>query len=106
MKKEHSSVHPSRALLSSSEINDHHHTRRKARGTIIDSNSLQMLEEKRDVFYILSLILHNTKPVGHQVSFVDYSNSLVANSVILVAVILKCMLFSFPCFNCRIWLVW
>ncbi|KAK4276957.1 hypothetical protein QN277_015041 [Acacia crassicarpa] len=66
MKKEHSSVHPSRALLSSSEINDHHHTRRKARGTIIDSNSLQMLEEKRDVFYILSLILHNTKPVGHQ----------------------------------------
>lgn len=35
---------------------------------ILDANKLQMLEEKRDIFYLLSFILHNTKPVGHQVS--------------------------------------
>ncbi|KAL5558615.1 hypothetical protein UlMin_034826 [Ulmus minor] len=34
---------------------------------ILDANSLQMLEEKRrDVFCLLSFILHNSKPVGHQ----------------------------------------
>ncbi|GMN40033.1 hypothetical protein TIFTF001_009262 [Ficus carica] len=33
---------------------------------ILDANKLQMLEEKRDIFYLLSFILHNTKPVGHQ----------------------------------------
>ncbi|KAL5783356.1 hypothetical protein ACOSP7_008385 [Xanthoceras sorbifolium] len=35
-------------------------------GGIIDTNSLKMLEEKRDLFYFLSFIVHNTKPVGHQ----------------------------------------
>ncbi|XVF89135.1 hypothetical protein PTKIN_Ptkin19aG0106100 [Pterospermum kingtungense] len=39
--------------------------KRSYRG-LIDTNSLQMLEEKRDMFYLLSFILHNTKPVGHQ----------------------------------------
>ncbi|XP_022729643.1 uncharacterized protein LOC111284857 isoform X2 [Durio zibethinus] len=43
--------------------------KRSYRG-LIDTNSLQMLEEKRDMFYLLSFIVHNTKPVGHQgVSF-------------------------------------
>lgn len=26
-----------------------------------------MLKEKRDLFYVLSFLIHNTKPVGHQV---------------------------------------
>ncbi|XWS26372.1 hypothetical protein CRYUN_Cryun26dG0026800 [Craigia yunnanensis] len=39
--------------------------RRGYRG-IIDTNSLQLLEEKRDMFYLLSFIVHNTRPVGHQ----------------------------------------
>ncbi|XP_022729644.1 uncharacterized protein LOC111284857 isoform X3 [Durio zibethinus] len=39
--------------------------KRSYRG-LIDTNSLQMLEEKRDMFYLLSFIVHNTKPVGHQ----------------------------------------
>lgn len=42
--------------------------RKRSYGGIIDTNSLQMLEEKRDIFYFLSFIVHNTKPVGHQVS--------------------------------------
>ncbi|XP_022754631.1 uncharacterized protein LOC111302962 isoform X2 [Durio zibethinus] len=39
--------------------------KRSYRG-LIDTNSLQMLEEKRDMFCLLSFIVHNTKPVGHQ----------------------------------------
>ncbi|XWS70282.1 hypothetical protein CRYUN_Cryun03dG0034800 [Craigia yunnanensis] len=39
--------------------------KRSYRG-LIDTNNLQMLEEKRDMFYLLSFIVHNTKPVGHQ----------------------------------------
>ncbi|XP_059645479.1 uncharacterized protein LOC132287032 [Cornus florida] len=35
-------------------------------GGILDTNSLKMLEEKRDIFYPLSFMSHNTKPVGHQ----------------------------------------
>ncbi|XP_039044220.1 uncharacterized protein LOC120183614 isoform X2 [Hibiscus syriacus] len=33
---------------------------------LIDSNSLDKLEEKRDIFYLLSFIVQNTKPVGQQ----------------------------------------
>ncbi|CAK7353096.1 unnamed protein product [Dovyalis caffra] len=40
--------------------------RKKSYGGIIDTNSLRMLEEKRDLFYLISFIVHNTKPVGHQ----------------------------------------
>ncbi|XP_052209356.1 uncharacterized protein LOC127812870 isoform X2 [Diospyros lotus] len=40
--------------------------RKKTYGGIIDANSLKMLEEKRNIFYPLSFIIHNTKPVGHQ----------------------------------------
>lgn len=70
MKKGHSSDHERRPLLSSGGVIDDQHTRRKTSGTIINLNTLPVLEEKRDVFYLLSLILHNTKPVGHQVSYV------------------------------------
>ncbi|KAG8635925.1 uncharacterized protein LOC110603588 isoform X2 [Manihot esculenta] len=40
--------------------------RKKSYGGSMDSNTLQMLVEKRDIFCLLSFILHNTKPVGHQ----------------------------------------
>ncbi|KAF3793289.1 hypothetical protein EJ110_NYTH09664 [Nymphaea thermarum] len=40
--------------------------RKRICGAILDSNSLRMLEERRDVFFPLSLIVHNTRPVGHQ----------------------------------------
>lgn len=42
--------------------------RKRSHGGIIDTNNVQMLEERRDIFYFLSFIVHNTKPVGHQVS--------------------------------------
>ncbi|KAH9617274.1 hypothetical protein KSS87_014560 [Heliosperma pusillum] len=35
-------------------------------GTILDIGNIQSLEERRDFFFPFSLILHNTKPVGHQ----------------------------------------
>ncbi|KAJ0601687.1 hypothetical protein HanIR_Chr03g0131581 [Helianthus annuus] len=35
-------------------------------GRILDLNSLQVFNEKRDIFFPLSFIIHNTKPVGHQ----------------------------------------
>ncbi|PIN24717.1 hypothetical protein CDL12_02540 [Handroanthus impetiginosus] len=40
--------------------------RRKICGEILDVNSLRALEEKRDIFFVLSFLIHNTKPVGHQ----------------------------------------
>ncbi|KAI9378217.1 hypothetical protein POPTR_018G058300v4 [Populus trichocarpa] len=39
---------------------------RSSYGGIIVTNSLRMLKEKRDLFYLISFIVHNTKPVGHQ----------------------------------------
>ncbi|RID68303.1 hypothetical protein BRARA_C00473 [Brassica rapa] len=41
-------------------------TRRKNYGGIIDLDSLPSLKEKRDMFFLLSFLVHNTKPVGHQ----------------------------------------
>ncbi|CAK9180914.1 unnamed protein product, partial [Ilex paraguariensis] len=41
-------------------------TRRKVSGGILDINSLKMLAEKRDIFFLLSFLIHNTKPVVHQ----------------------------------------
>ncbi|PON67877.1 ephrin type-B receptor [Parasponia andersonii] len=53
--------------LSQARGNTESYARRtKVYGGILDTNYLQMLEEKRDMFYLLSFILHNTKPVGHQ----------------------------------------
>ncbi|XP_021907758.1 uncharacterized protein LOC110822061 [Carica papaya] len=54
-------------LLNQDQRNSEHQMRRKKNyGEIIDTNSIQMLEQKRDIFYFLSFIVHNTKPVGHQ----------------------------------------
>ncbi|GMI97958.1 hypothetical protein like AT5G11700 [Hibiscus trionum] len=40
--------------------------RKRSYKGLIDANSLHKVEEKRDIFYLLSFIVHNTKPVGHQ----------------------------------------
>ncbi|KAJ9537317.1 hypothetical protein OSB04_030050 [Centaurea solstitialis] len=40
--------------------------RKRSYGRILDLNSLQAFKEKRDIFFPLSFIIHNTKPVGHQ----------------------------------------
>ncbi|CAH9106309.1 unnamed protein product [Cuscuta epithymum] len=40
--------------------------KRKAYGGILDINGLKMLKERRDLFYVLSCLIHNTRPVGHQ----------------------------------------
>lgn len=39
---------------------------RRPWGGILDAESLKVLEERRRIYFPLSLILHNTKPVGHQ----------------------------------------
>ncbi|PKI68525.1 hypothetical protein CRG98_011074 [Punica granatum] len=55
------------ALLSRSQrSNETHRRRKRSHAGVIDISNLQMLEEKRDLFYILSCVVHNTKPVGHQ----------------------------------------
>ncbi|PPD77330.1 hypothetical protein GOBAR_DD25754 [Gossypium barbadense] len=53
-------------LTQGHESSDGFARRRRSYGSLIDTNNLQMLEEKRDMFYLLSFIVHNTKPVGHQ----------------------------------------
>ncbi|GMH12408.1 hypothetical protein Nepgr_014249 [Nepenthes gracilis] len=54
-------------LLSNvSRSNEYFLRPRKSYGGILDINSLAMIEERREIFFPLSLILHNTKPVGHQ----------------------------------------
>ncbi|XP_043706589.1 uncharacterized protein LOC122656187 isoform X2 [Telopea speciosissima] len=40
--------------------------KRKICGGILDTHSLRMFEEKKDLFYPFSFIVHNTKPFGHQ----------------------------------------
>lgn len=40
---------------------------KRSYGAILDNNNIRDLEEKKDIFFPFSLILHNTKPVGHQV---------------------------------------
>lgn len=50
--------------------------RKKIYGGSLDTNSLKMLKEKRDIFFPLSFVIHNTKPVGHQVPFYLWSPSL------------------------------
>ncbi|KAF7800828.1 uncharacterized protein G2W53_044696 [Senna tora] len=67
IKKEHSSVHPSRrAHLSPSEIIDENYTRRKIGGAVLDLTVCPCLK-KREIYFIFSLlyfIIQN--PVGHQ----------------------------------------
>ncbi|WZZ24029.1 hypothetical protein YC2023_007430 [Brassica napus] len=42
------------------------HFRHRDGGEIIDIGSLQFLKEEKDVISLLSFLIHNTKPVGHQ----------------------------------------
>ncbi|KAH0940840.1 hypothetical protein HID58_000477 [Brassica napus] len=42
------------------------HFRHRDGGEIIDIGSLQFLKEEKDVLSLLSFLIHNTKPVGHQ----------------------------------------
>lgn len=42
--------------------------RRKIYGGVVDVDSLKVHGEKRDMFFVLSFLIHNAKPVGHQVS--------------------------------------
>ncbi|KAK4786549.1 hypothetical protein SAY86_010382 [Trapa natans] len=43
-----------------------HGSSKRTFGGVINISNLQMLIEKRDLFYILTFMVHNTKPVGHQ----------------------------------------
>lgn len=71
VKKEHPLGIASGARLSPHGRTEENCMRRKMHGVALDVNNLQMLDEKRDIFYLLSFILQNTKPVGHQVSCND-----------------------------------
>jgi hypothetical protein len=53
------------AQLSHSRVKDAL-MRKRITGGILDSNTLRTLKDRRDLLYPFSLILHNTKPVGHQ----------------------------------------
>ncbi|KAJ0936556.1 hypothetical protein HanRHA438_Chr03g0132581 [Helianthus annuus] len=65
-------------------------------GRILDLNSLQVFNEKRDIFFPLSFIIHNTKPVGHQ-DLVGLLYSISFVDVFLVVFILPLgILLSFP----------
>uniref|UniRef100_A0A803N494 DUF8003 domain-containing protein n=1 Tax=Chenopodium quinoa TaxID=63459 RepID=A0A803N494_CHEQI len=55
------------ALLDNVSKTDEYLMRQKrSYGAILDIENIRDLEEKRDIFFPFSLILHNTKPVGHQ----------------------------------------
>ncbi|VAH73510.1 unnamed protein product [Triticum turgidum subsp. durum] len=53
------------AQLSRSRIKDAL-MRKRITGGILDSTTLRTLKDRRDFLYPFSLILHNSKPVGHQ----------------------------------------
>jgi len=40
---------------------------RRINGGILDCYNLRTLKDRKVIFYPLSLVVHNTKPVGHQV---------------------------------------
>ncbi|CAI9759633.1 unnamed protein product [Fraxinus pennsylvanica] len=52
--------------LSRSQRSTGDNLRRKIYGGVLDINSLKMLKEKRDILFVLSFLIHNNKPVGHQ----------------------------------------
>lgn len=47
---------------------DGYTVQRRNYGGIITLDSLKSLKEKRYIPFLLSFVVHNTKPVGHQVS--------------------------------------
>lgn len=79
--KEHLGLAISRAHLSPDGRIEDNYMRRQMHGAALDVNNLQMLDKKRDIFYLLSFILQNTKPVGHQVSLVLIVCTDVVNKI-------------------------
>ena len=65
------------ALLTQGHQSSEGFARQKSYRGLIDTNSLQMLEEKRDMFYLLSFIVRNTKPVGHQVARMNLRSYII-----------------------------
>uniref|UniRef100_A0A803LBH3 DUF8003 domain-containing protein n=1 Tax=Chenopodium quinoa TaxID=63459 RepID=A0A803LBH3_CHEQI len=62
-----SGYHWEDSLLDNVSKTDEYLMRQKrSYGAILDIENIRDLEEKRDIFFPFSLILHNTKPVGHQ----------------------------------------
>lgn len=47
-------------------------SRRRTSGAVIDPTNLRSLEEKRYLFFPISLLLRNARPVGHHVIFLDF----------------------------------
>lgn len=43
-------------------------SRRRIGGAVLDSSNLRSLEDRRDFFFPVSLLLRNARPVGHHVS--------------------------------------
>ncbi|PIA64560.1 hypothetical protein AQUCO_00100200v1 [Aquilegia coerulea] len=66
------SIHRDNHLNSESLV-----TRKKIFGEIVDYQSLRMVEDRKDIFFPLSFVLHNTKPVGHQVDLVGLVISIL-----------------------------
>jgi hypothetical protein len=48
-------------------------------GGILNSDNLMVLKDRSDLFYPLSLLLHNTKPVGHQVTRFAQRSNIIFN---------------------------
>lgn len=55
-----------------------------------------MLEERRDIFYPFSLIVHNTKPIGHEVCDLMFLKFIVG---LLFSDILNHLLFAGSCWS-------
>lgn len=100
VKKEHPLGLASSAHLSPGGRIEDNYMRRKMHGVVIDVNNLQMLDEKRDIFYFLSFILQNTKPVGHQVSCNDNFSWLFGKVAGCCACIILDWLFPFSFMWC------
>ncbi|XP_010519873.1 PREDICTED: uncharacterized protein LOC104799183 isoform X2 [Tarenaya hassleriana] len=67
MYKENSPAHLRESMLNQPHRGTDGYTmRRRNYGGIIELHSLPSLKEKRDIFFLLSFLVHNTKPVGHQ----------------------------------------
>ncbi|XP_075489131.1 LOW QUALITY PROTEIN: uncharacterized protein LOC142527987 [Primulina tabacum] len=55
-----------KAYTGQTQISTDGNPRWKICGGILDIRSLKVLEERRDIFFLLSFLIQNTKPVGHQ----------------------------------------
>ncbi len=76
-------------------------------GRVLDIDNLRTLKDKRDLFYPLSLILHNTKPVGHQVTSILHSYpDIIATPSLVMMDLHNLELTKVLFLSCRILLVW